>query len=76
MMPFYVGYVRIIHYTDGCFTEFLLSNLVGDVCSHEDGHGDTQFPSNDLWDQLQTLKTCINTLRRQKKPQNLEEEEI
>lgn len=29
--------------TDGCFTELLIGNLIGDVRSHEDRHGDAQL---------------------------------
>lgn len=49
-------------HTNGRFTELFISDLVGDVCSHEDRHGDPQLPSDDLRDQLQTLGTCIDTL--------------
>lgn len=34
--------------TNGRFTELLLSDLVGDVGSHQDRHGDAQFPPDDL----------------------------
>lgn len=58
--------------TDGCFTELLLSDLIGNVCSHEDRHGDAQLPSNDLRDQLQTLWTCINALEHTDNQENQE----
>lgn len=61
-MLFWVSYSRNIIYTDGRFTELLVSDLTGDVCSHEDRHGDAQLLTNYLWDQLQTLWTRINTL--------------
>lgn len=50
--------------TDGGLTELLLRHLVGDVCAHEDGHGDAQFGPDDLRDQLQTLRTRIHALER------------
>lgn len=56
-----VKYVPVFH-TDGRLTELLLGDLVGNVCSHEDSHGDAQFPSDDLRDQLQTVWTCVDTL--------------
>lgn len=51
-----------VSHTDGGLTELLLRDLVGDVCSHEDGHGDAEFTLNDLWNQLQAVRAHINSL--------------
>lgn len=50
--------------TDGGLAELLLCHLIGDVGSHEDGHGDAQFGPDDLRDQLQTLGARIHALER------------
>lgn len=51
-----------VSHTNGGLTELLLRNLVGDVCSHEDRHGDAEFPLNDLWNKLQAVGAYVDPL--------------
>lgn len=55
--------------TDGGFTELLIRHFVGDVGAHQDADLDLQLLSDDVWDELQTLWSLIDTLEDNNKGQ-------
>lgn len=48
--------------TNGGLAEFLIRHLVGDICSHQHAHLDAQLLMNDLWDELQSIRSFIHPL--------------
>lgn len=48
--------------TNGGLAEFLIRHLVGDVCSHQHTHLNAQLLVNDLWDELQSVRSFIHPL--------------
>ena len=61
---FYIYFpIKYVVRTNGGFTELLLSDLIGYVCSHKDGHCDAQLSFDHLRDQPQSLWALIYTLQ-------------
>ena len=54
--------IKSVVRTNGGFTELLVSDLVGYVCSHKDSHCDAQLSFDHLRDQPQSLWALIHTL--------------
>lgn len=52
--------------TNGCLTKLLISNFIGDVCTHQHAHGDIELLLDHVRDEFESIWTLVYALREQK----------